>query len=355
MRFRRVTTAFILALVCCCGLSARPQEKPLTQEQVINLVKHQFGDARGARSIERRGIDFDPTPDFIESLKDAGANDVFTAALQNARHPSHAASKTLTRVQVLALLGGQVPSHRVAMLVAERGIDFTPDKGFLNEVSRGGGDQELLSALRAARVSKPVSVDPAAAAKEAEVRQHVARYVEFQQKNQFTDAEREIRAALQLSPRDPALLEDLAVVLQYEDKWTESIDPLHEALRYDPNYGPAHASLGSALGMQQDLDGAIAQFHEAIRIDPNDDGAHYNLGVALMMKHDANGAIAEYREAIRINPKNAPAHFGLGKRLRFDKRDLPGALEQFRLAYSLAPTNETYKSNYEALLAEMNR
>ncbi len=144
-------------------------------------------------------------------------------------------------------------------------------------------------------------------------------------------------------------------MLQYEDKWTESIDPLHEALRYDPNYGPAHASLGSALGMQQDLDGAIAQFHEAIRIDPNDDGAHYNLGVALMMKHDANGAIAEYREAIRINPKNAPAHFGLGKRLRFDKRDLPGALEQFRLAYSLAPTNETYKSNYEALLAEMNR
>ena len=302
MRFRGVTTTFILALVCCCGLSARPQEKPLTQEQVINLVKHQFGDARGARSIERRGIDFDPTPEFIESLKDAGANDVFTAALQNARHPSHAASKTLSRVQVLALLGGQVPSHRVAMLVAQRGIDFTPDDGFLNEVSRGGGDHELLGALRTARVSQPASVDPAAAAKEMEVRQHVARYIEFRQKTSLPM--RSGKSALPCNCRRviPPCSRTLAVVLQYEDKWTESIDPLHEALRYDPNYGPAHASLGSALGMQQDLDGAIAQFHEAIRIDPNDNGAHYNLGVALMMKHDANGAIAEYREAIRINP-----------------------------------------------------
>lgn len=355
MRFRGVTTTFILALVCCCGLSARPQEKPLTQEQVINLVKHQLGDATGARAIERRGIDFDPTPDLMESLRDAGASDVFTTALRNARHPSHAASKSLSRIQVLALLGGQVPSHRVAMLVAQRGIDFAPDDDFLNEVSRSGGDHELLAALRTARVSQPAYIDPAAAAKEMEVRQHVARSIEFRQKNQFPDAEREIRAALQLSPHDAAILVDLAVVLQYEDQWTESMDPLHEALRYDPNYGPAHASLGSALGMQQDLDGAIAQFHEAVRIDPNDDGAHYNLGVALMMKHDPDGAMAEYREAIRINPKNAPAHFGLGKRLRKDKRDLPGALEQFRLAYSLDPTNETYKSNYEALSAEMNR
>ena len=129
VRFRRVTTAFILAIAFSLGLAARPQEKPLTREQVINLVKHQFGDATGARSIQRRGIDFDPTPDFIESLKDAGASGVFIAALQKARHPGHAASKTLTRVQVLALLGGQVPSHRVAMLVAQRGIDFCARRG----------------------------------------------------------------------------------------------------------------------------------------------------------------------------------------------------------------------------------
>lgn len=354
MKFPRVPTAFILALAICTGLSAQPQERPLTQDQVVNLVKHQFGDQTGANSIKRRGIDFDPAPDFIESLKDAGASDVFIAALQNARHASHPASKTLTRVQVLALLGGQVPSHRVAMLVSERGIDFTPDDDFLNQVRRSGGDQDLLVALRAARVAKPSTVDPATASREAEVQQHVALSNEFREKNQFPDAEHEIRAALQLSPHDPALLEDLAVVLQYEDKWAESIDPLHEALRYDPNYGPAHASLGSALGMQQDLDGAMAQFHEAIRIDPNDDGAHYNLGVALMMKHDPDGSIAEYREAIRINPKNAPAHYGLGKRLRFDKGDQQGALEQFRLAYSLDPTNEAYKDNYEGLARELN-
>jgi hypothetical protein len=32
----------------------------------------------------------------------------------------------MNQVQVFALLAGQVPSHRVAMLLKERGIDFKP-------------------------------------------------------------------------------------------------------------------------------------------------------------------------------------------------------------------------------------
>ena len=354
MNFKRIPATLVLTLALSLALSARPQQSPLTEEQVINLVKHQFGDTTGARSIEQRGIDFAPTPDFLQSLKDAGASDVFIQALQKAKSPSRSGKPALNQVQVLALLGGQVPSRRVAMLVAERGIDFEPKDDFLAEVSRSGGDQDLLNALRTAKVVKPAHVDPAAAIQEAEVRQHIARSIEFQQKGQFTDAEREVRAALQLWPQNATILVDLASVLQYQGKWEESITPLREALRLDPSSASAHASLGSALGTKQDTDGAIAEFHEALRLDPNDDGAHYNLGVALMLKHDSDGAIAQYREALRLNPKNAAAHYALGKRLRFDKQDLHGALEEFHAAYTLEPGNSDYKANYEGLAQELN-
>jgi hypothetical protein len=53
-------------------------------------------------------------------------------------------------VQVFALLVGQVPSHRVTMLVEERGIDFEPTDDYLQEVRLAGGEDELISALKSA-------------------------------------------------------------------------------------------------------------------------------------------------------------------------------------------------------------
>jgi tetratricopeptide (TPR) repeat protein len=352
MKLRCVAAALVLALAACMPLSARPQQGPLTRAEIVHMVKNDFGDKTGAKFVGLRGIDFDPTPDFLESLKNAGAADSFIQALTHAKHPVPPAKKPLNQVQLLALLGGQVPSHRVAMLVNERGIDFDPKDDFLNDIIRGGGDPELVQALRTARVIKSTNVDPVAAAKEVEVRQHISRAIEFNQKGQYAQGEQEIRAALQLWPRDPTILIDLASVLQNQGKWDESAEVSREALRVDPGNSSAHASLGLALGTKQDTEGALRELREAVRLDPTNDNAHYNLGVALMITHDSEGAMAQYHEAIRLNPKNDAAHYGLGKRLEFDKHDSRAALEEYRAAYNLVPTNDTYKRNYERLAAE---
>jgi hypothetical protein len=89
------------------------------------MVRDGFGDESGAKLIEQRGIDFAPAEDFLQSLEAAGASEAFLKALRAAKPPEPAnAKKPLNQVQVFALLVGQGPSHRVAMLVNERGIDF---------------------------------------------------------------------------------------------------------------------------------------------------------------------------------------------------------------------------------------
>ena len=109
------------------GATTSTSAKPFTQEQVSNMVRDGFGDESGAKLIEQRGIDFAPSEDFIQTLKAAGASKAFLQALRAAKPPEPAsARKPLNQVQVFALLVGQVPSHRVAMLVQERGIDFEP-------------------------------------------------------------------------------------------------------------------------------------------------------------------------------------------------------------------------------------
>ena len=215
------------------------------------MVRDGFGDESGAKLIEQRGIDFAPSEDFIQTLKAAGASEAFLNALRAAKPPEPAsAKKPLNQVQVFALLVGQVPSHRVTMLVQERGIDFEPTDDYLQEVRLAGGEDELISALKSAKVTKPATVDPAAQARQAEVRQHVARGAELAQKGQYAEAEQEYRAALLLDSQNADLYVSLAYVLGQQEKWDDAASAAREALRLNPNDDMAHINLGVALGTQ---------------------------------------------------------------------------------------------------------
>jgi hypothetical protein len=169
MLYRPTLTFLMLMIAVILAFPARAQQ-PFTQEQVSNMVRAGLGDDSGAKLIEQRGIDFAPLEDFLQSLKAAGANEAFLKALRAAKLPAPAnAKKPLIQVQVFALLTGGVPTHRVTMLVEERGIDFEPQQDYLDEVRLAGGDDELISALKSAKVTKPTTVEPAAQARQADV------------------------------------------------------------------------------------------------------------------------------------------------------------------------------------------
>ena len=305
------------------------------------MVRDGFGDESGAKLIEQRGIDFAPSEDFIQTLKAAGASEAFLKALRAAVAPglspagnvaptlrsAHAdlkvsattaasepasAKKPLNQVQVFALLVGQVPSHRVAMLVQERGIDFEPTDDYLQEVRLAGGEDELISALKSAKVTKPATVDPAVQARQSEILKHVVQGTEFFRNERFADAEDQYRAAVRLAPTNSDLHFNVGLALNGQGDLDGAIGEYHEALRLNPINEYAHVNLGVALGDKGDSDGEIAEEREALRIDPADDAAHASLGVALISKGDWDGASVECRAALRLNPSNEPAHVNFG-------------------------------------------
>ncbi len=217
-------------------------------------------------------------------------------------------------MQVFALLVGQVPSHRVTILVQERGIDFEPTDDYLQEVRLAGGEDELISALKSAKVAKPVgTVDLAEKARQAEVQEHMAHGAQFTREKRYADAEVEFRAAIHLDPQKAELHVALGETLASKNSdWEGEIAEEREALRLDPNNVFAHIDLGVALGNKGKWDEQIVEEREAVHLDPNNDMAHNNLGVGLANKGDGDGAMAEYREALRLNPKNELAHRNLG-------------------------------------------
>ncbi|MGB7592811.1 MAG: hypothetical protein WCD04_09140 [Terriglobia bacterium] len=127
-------------------------------------------------------------------------------------------SRRYEQDRVFALLAGQVPSHRVAMLLKERGIDFKPHDDYLQEVRLGGGDQELMTALKNAKVTKPIKVDPTPQARVAKTRQHAARGAKLARKGQYAEAEQECRAAYMLDPKNATYKQNYERLLQQVNK-----------------------------------------------------------------------------------------------------------------------------------------
>jgi tetratricopeptide (TPR) repeat protein len=325
--------------------AALAQQKPFTQEQVTNMVKDGFGDGAGAKLIEQRGIDFPATEDFVQSLKAAGASEAFLRALRAVKSPLPAGTrKPLNRVEVCALLAGEATSHRVALLVEERGLNFQPTDDYLQEARLAGGGDELASALKKARVTKPKHVDPALEARETEVCRYAARGAEFMREKRYSDAETAFRAAVRLAPQESNLHLSLSWAMGANDHLDGAIDECREALRLNPNNDDAHYFLGRALGHEGDFDGEVAEYRAALGANPANALAHLYLGIALGHQADWEGVVVQYREALRLDSNDEYAHLDLGPTIP-RKDDTSGVIALCRRALGLNPNQENTRLN----------
>ena len=349
------------------------------------MVRDGFGDESGAKLIEQRGIDFAPSEDFIQTLKAAGASEAFLNALRAAvapglspanadvaaslpRHggvkppprdaalkggsttvaPPASAKKPLNQVQVFALLAGPAPSHHLAMLVKERGIDFDANDDYLQEVRLGGGDGDLIAELKSAKVTKPVTVDPAAQAQQTEVRQYAARGAQLMHAKRYGRAAAQYSAALRLDSQNAELHLALGATFIGRRNWNKAIAEEQETIRLEPTLAPAHSALAANLTNKGIQDGAVTEAREAVRLDPENENAHVILGIALGLMDDWEGAISEQRAALRLNSNDAAAHYGLGVAL-LQKGDRGGALQEYRMACQLKPQNPIFRQAYRQL------
>ena len=142
-----ILTMFLAAI----AHTARPQHStpPLTKEQVMDLVKFGMDSSALADRIKERGIDFEPSDDYLEALRKAGAKEPVIQAIRELK------PKTLTRDQVGKLVAGGVPSERASALVRQHGIDFQVDDRYLDTLRVAGADETLIAALREANKAVP--------------------------------------------------------------------------------------------------------------------------------------------------------------------------------------------------------
>jgi protein O-mannosyl-transferase len=125
-------------------------------------------------------------------------------------------------------------------------------------------------------------------------------------------AEREIRKALELNPRDGSVHLGLANILGSENRTEEAIAHYREAARLDSALQAAHVNL-SALLLAHEPTAALEHAREALALPPNSLEEQFNLAQALRALGRLDDALAAFTECIRIAPERPEAYAALAR------------------------------------------
>jgi TonB family protein len=155
--------------------SADAYAKPVTKQQIKDLVAAGMSSAKVAPILVRRGINFDPTPADLAALRRAGATEALIRTLGDAPQfapsesvppdrpdgevvpapppgrkgrPASSGSAPLGKLKLLRLVVRGTPNARVLDLIETVGLDFTPNDEFLDTLQIAGADEAVRAAVR---------------------------------------------------------------------------------------------------------------------------------------------------------------------------------------------------------------
>lgn len=96
--------------------------------------------------------------DWVRQLSVLPGSELKISATHNPKPPPEASApdpNALSKEEILNLLTNYVPSTRIAALVREHGITFTPSAADVEEIAQAGGNNDLVEALRKVAPGKP--------------------------------------------------------------------------------------------------------------------------------------------------------------------------------------------------------
>jgi tetratricopeptide (TPR) repeat protein len=113
--------------------------------------------------------------------------------------------------------------------------------------------------------------------------------------------------ALRENPRSVKALAGTGIIYYNRQEYGDAEQQLKRALEIEPDNDALLNNLGALYLMQQKNDEAIRLFQRSLRKNPNQPEAHFNLGLIYERMGRKMDALAAYRKALKVNPSYLPA------------------------------------------------
>jgi rhomboid protease GluP len=115
-------------------------------------------------------------------------------------------------------------------------------------------------------------------------------------KQQFADAETELKRVLELQPSLENARYELGMVYLNQKHTQPAKELFTQFVARDPNNADGYFGLGMALADEGDDQAAIEQYRRALQLDPDSPAAYYRLGLSQAKLKNYDEAIAAFRK-----------------------------------------------------------
>ncbi len=239
--------------------------------------------------------------------------------------------------------GHRIIAHELFSAFEERGLvgpPRSPDEAAFAKVAGGGGS--------------PAPAGPDAPAAVAEAKTPALLYnlaVVLEHQNLPDEAAAKYRECLALDPRYLMARSNLARLLLLKGAVTEAAAEFSKALEVAPADVKSLIGLGESLRRMGRLPDALGTLERAVRTDPGSPAAWASYGGALLQGGRLPDAEAAFRREAELTPRSADAWARLGFSLLF-QRKLDAAGAAFRSGLDAGPDHVPSRNGLAAVLTE---
>ena len=174
------------------------------------------------------------------------------------------------------------------------------------------------------------------------------------QRGDLAEAEKHLRRAAEINPRNDVIQSNLALVLARQGNLAEATKHFRRALEINPKDPATLNNMGITLAQQGKLDEATQHFRRSLEIKPDDASGHTNMANLLLDRGDVDGATKHLRIAIEIDPADADNHNSLAI-ISAKRGNLAEATEYLRRVVELKPADAAAANNLAITLAKQGR
>jgi TPR repeat protein/Flp pilus assembly protein TadD len=324
--------------------------KPLDRAQV--LVWMDFGDESGRviQLIGRVGIDFQPTQEYLQLLKDSGAS---TALIDSVTHAKMTpATAAMDDVAFGHLSGCMILAHKKQFAEAQKECSaVTPEEPGVtyfalgNLLLKAGDASAALEAFRSAEKADPGIPDThnyAGLAIQALANAKLSPQLAQLGYKDFDGALKEYQQAIKLDHDYDTPHNNEAYIDLVKGDLAAADRDVREALRIAPDSASAHHNLASVDVKQKKLPEAIAEFRKAEALDPDSAFRPATLAGVLDATGDYATAATEYERAVALEPDNTNFHVGLIRALA-EKKDMGALLTECDVVEQRFPADDRFR------------
>ena len=173
-------------------------------------------------------------------------------------------------------------------------------------------------------------------------------------KHDHAGAREHIARTLELKPKHPQALINLARLYEEQGDAEQAIANLQLAIHEAPRYSEPHYQLAGLYFNLRQLPQAVVEYRKALELNGRHEAAHCELGMALELTEKPDEAVAEYRQVIRLNEASIRGRLGLANVLTRLNR-WKEAAEHYAVVLKLDPNNPGAQRGLAAATEELRR